>query len=179
MGAVVSDATPLIALAKLGGMPWLQQLFGEILIPEAVYREVAIAGTGRVASAEIQSADWIQVRSVLNRNRVRVLLTQLDLGESEAIVLAQEIEADWLLMDEIKGRAVALALGLPIVGTVGLLVMAKEMGLVLSVRPLLDALASHNFRLSKNVIRSILIQAGELDASEGDQLGLPPISGQE
>ena len=56
---------------------------------------------------------------------------------------------------------------MPIVGTVGLLVMAKEMGLVLRVRPLLDMLASHNSRLGKKVIHSILIQAGELDASEG------------
>ena len=163
MITVVSDATPLIAFAKLDGLSWLQQLFGEIYIPKAVYEEVAIAGAGRVASTEVQSATWIQVRSVLKRDQVSILLTQLDLGESEAIVLAQEIEADWLLMDEVRGRSVAHALGLPVIGTVGLLVMAKDMGLIPEVRPLLGVLLSQSFRLSEKVIRSILIQAGESD----------------
>ena len=158
---VVSDATPLIALAKIGGLDWLHELFGEIVIPEAVYREVVVGGVGRSGSTEIRKANWVRVRVVSGQDRVRYLLTELDIGEAEAIVLAQELRADWLLIDEIRARTIAERLGLPVIGTVGLLLLAKQRGLITSVKPLLDALLAHRFRLSKRVYEFILEQAGE------------------
>ncbi|NOX63287.1 MAG: DUF3368 domain-containing protein [Chloroflexi bacterium] len=158
---VVSDATPLIALAKIGGLAWLPELFGEVIVPDAVYREVVIGGVGRSGSEEIRTADWIQVRSVRDRGKVERLLNDLDIGEAEAIALAQEMSADWLLLDEIRARTVAKNLELPVIGTVGLLRLAKQEGLVTSVKPLLDALLVSGFRLSKVVYESILKQVDE------------------
>ncbi len=158
---VVSDATPLIALAKIGQLSWLPDLFGEVLVPEAVYTEIVVAGAGRSGAAEIQAASWIRMETVADRTKVNYLLTQLDIGEAEAIVLAQEKQADWLLVDENKARTIAQRLGLQMIGTVGLLLLAKQQGKIPAVRPLLDALRSHQFRLSQKVYELVLKQTNE------------------
>ena len=158
---VVSDATPLIALGKIGHLVWLPDLFGEILIPSAVYTEIAVVGAGRSGAAEIQAAQWIRMAAVADRAKVNYLLTQLDIGEAEAIVLAQERQADWLLVDESKARTIAQRLGLRMIGTVGLLLLAKQQGKILAIRPLLDALRDRQFRLSPKVYDWVLQQANE------------------
>lgn len=158
---VVSDATPLIALAKIGQLSWLPDLFGEVLVPGAVYTEIVVAGAGRIGAAEIQSANWIRMEAVVDRTRVNYLLTQLDIGEAEAIVLAQEKQADWLLVDENKARTIAQRLGLRMIGTVGLLLLAKQQGKISTIRPLLDSLRSQQFRLSQKVYELVLKQANE------------------
>lgn len=155
------DATPLIALAKIGQLSWLPDLFGEVLIPGAVYSEIVIAGAGRIGAAEIQAASWIRMEAVVDRTKVNYLLTQLDIGEAEAIVLAQEQQADWVLVDETKARAIAQRLGMRLIGTVGLLLLAKQQGKITGVRPLLDALRSQQFRLSQTVYDLVLKQAQE------------------
>lgn len=99
--------------------------------------------------------------AVVDRTKVNYLLTQLDIGEAEAIVLAQEKQADWLLVDENKARTIAQRLGLPMIGTVGLLLLAKQQGKIPAVRPQLDALRSHQFRLSHKVYALVLTQANE------------------
>lgn len=156
---VVSDATPIIALAKIGCLSLLPALFDEILIPKAVYTEVTVSG--RSGAEEIKKAKWIQIKTVVDRTKVNYLLTQLDIGESEALVLAQEMKADWLLVDENKARTIAQRLGLHIIGTAGLLLLAKQEGKIMAVRPLLNKLWSHQFRLSDKVYDSILKKAGE------------------
>lgn len=158
---VVSDATPLIALAKIGQLAWLPDLFGKVLIPSAVYTEITVAGAGRNGAAEIQSANWIRMAAVADRSKVNYLLTQLDIGEAEAIVLAQEQHADWLLVDERKARTIAQQLGLRMIGTVGLLLLAKQQGKLLTIRPLLDALRDQQFHLSPKVYDWVLQQANE------------------
>jgi predicted nucleic acid-binding protein len=71
---VVADATPLIALAKIGQLAWLPDLFGEILVPDAVYTEIVIAGSGRSGAEEIRTANWIRVESLADRSKVNYLL---------------------------------------------------------------------------------------------------------
>lgn len=83
---VVSDATPLIALARINQLSLLPAMFGEVLIPGAVYSEIVFAGDSRVGATEIQSASWIETTAVRDRIKVNYLLTQLDIGEAEAIV---------------------------------------------------------------------------------------------
>ena len=158
---VVSDATPLIALSKIGHLHHLADLFGEIFVPKAVYDEVTIRGRGRRGLKEIVAADWLVVREVDDHSRVDYLLTQLDIGEAEAIVLAQEIQAGLVLVDERKARAVAQRLGLEVVGTAGLFLLLKERGVIPEVRPLLDQLRSLNFRLSDRIYERVVLQAGE------------------
>lgn len=98
---VVSNTTPLIGLAVLGRFDYLRRLFGEIYIAHAVYAEAVMAGReAGGARREVSEADWIHRVRVTDRLAVEVLLDELDLGEAETIVLARELDVDWVLMDE-------------------------------------------------------------------------------
>lgn len=135
MIVVVSDASPLIALAAVGHLDLLRELYGTVWIPESVHREAAQAGSERPGSREILAADWIHSRPVGDSVLVRALEGELDRGEAEAIALALEIRADLLLVDERRGRRAAQRLEVPILGTLGLLIEAKAKGLIPAVRP--------------------------------------------
>ena len=97
---VISNSTPLIALARINRFNLLQELFGQILIPQAVYVEVVTASKGRVGSEEVKNADWIHSCQVNNHALVTFLKISLDDGEAEAIALAQEMNANLLLIDD-------------------------------------------------------------------------------
>lgn len=159
---VVADATPLIALAKIGRLALLHDLFGEISIPEAVTSEVTLAAPHRPGADEIRDAHWIHTGAIQDTTKVRYLRVELDAGEAEALVLAEELHADWVLLDESKARRVATILGMPHIGTVGLLLLAKQRGIVPQLRPLLDSLRAQQFRLSDEVYEAVLEQAGEI-----------------
>lgn len=158
---VVSNATPLIGLAKIGQLSLLRDLFETVFIAQAVYEEVVLHGSNRPGAAELRQATWIQVRQVVDRTRVDYLRSDLDFGEAETLVLANELSADWVLMDEAKGRLAAELLGLPMIGTLGLLLLGKSMGKVTAVRPLLDTLRANKFYISDRMYRSILAEADE------------------
>lgn len=100
---IVSNASPLINLAWIDRLDLVQQLFGEIWIPEAVWQEVVVHGAGQPGAQEIQNASWIQRRTIEDINLVHSLQQDLDAGEAEAIVMAIETQADLLLMDEKNG----------------------------------------------------------------------------
>ena len=137
---VVSNASPLVALARIGQLDLIEKLYGQILIPQAVWDEVVIEGEGQPGAEEVSSADWIRTHAIANRQLAHGLSQNLGLGEAEAIVLAQEAGADLLLMDERIGRQTAKHFGLSPVGVIGVLVEAKLRGLIPAVKPLLDAL---------------------------------------
>lgn len=118
---VVSNSTPLIALAAINRFYIFQELFGKIYIPTAVYDEIVTVGKGRAGSNELESAVWITCCSVNNLSLVNFLNTSLDAGEAEAIALSQELTADLLLIDDKAGCYMAESVGIPITGTVGLL----------------------------------------------------------
>ena len=98
--SVVSNASPLINLARIGKLDLLHDLYGELTIPEAVWREVVVEGAGQPGADEVKGATWIKRHAVANRQLVHALQQELDAGEAEAIVLASEMEAELLLMDE-------------------------------------------------------------------------------
>jgi uncharacterized protein len=98
---VVSNSSPLINLARIGQLNLLAHLFGRLLIPDAVWREVVEKGHGNPGADEINQAEWIERVAVSNRQLVHSLLQELDPGEAESIALAVEINADWLLMDSV------------------------------------------------------------------------------
>lgn len=104
---VVSNAGPLIALAKIEQFNLLHLLYTEILIPPSVRAEVVTQGSTRPGAIEVTSADWIQIEPIRDRIAVELLKERLDQRESEALVLAIEQAADLLLIDEARGRRVA------------------------------------------------------------------------
>jgi predicted nucleic acid-binding protein len=154
---VVSDSSPLIGLASVGQLDLLQRLYDRLVIPEAVFREVTGRGRSRPGAEAVAKADWIDVSGVTDQTAVAALRGELGPGEAEAIVLAQELRADALLCDDHKARSWARARGLTVVGIAGVLMTAKEEGIIPVVRPLLDSLmAEKGFRLSRALYRQVL-----------------------
>lgn len=159
---VVSNTTPLIGLAVVGQFDLLHKLFGQITIPEAVFAEAVLFGREEGgAKQEVTEADWIEVVAVQDQLAVEVLLDELDRGEAETIVLARELDATWVLMDEKKGRRKLSEMNQKKVGTVGLLVKGKQAGFVQAIKPHLEVLRQQGFSLSRAVMDSALQQVNE------------------
>ena len=125
---VVSDTTPLISLLKIGRIDLLENLFGQVLIPQAVFDELTADERFQREADQIRRKRFMRVGAVQNPESADILkrATGLDRGESEAIVLTDELHADLLLMDEAKGRAVSFQMGFKIMGTIGVLMAAYE-----------------------------------------------------
>ncbi|WP_026732684.1 DUF3368 domain-containing protein [Fischerella sp. PCC 9605] len=161
---VISDTSFIANLAAIQHLHLLPQLYKRVTIPEAVYRELADIDPPVPGSLEVQAASWLEVRQVVNRNAVKRLQheVKLDPGESEAIALALELNADLLLIDERRGRAEANRLGLRITGLLGILVEAKHQNLIVAIKPLMDTLiATSEFRVSSALYNQILEMVDE------------------
>jgi len=161
--SVVSNASPLISLALAGQLDLLRQLYGELVIPESVWREVVLEGAGQPGAKEVETAEWIRVQSAANRELVQALRQELDAGEAEAIALALQIEAELLLMDERLGRETATHMGVRCVGLIGVLIEAKRRGVVNHIRPLLDTLQNTaGFWMTEELYQRVLRDEAEL-----------------
>lgn len=159
---IVSDTTPLIGLASIDRLELLQELFGEVYIPQAVFDETVTFGRENSKAKQLVSnASWIHVVEVKDRLAVNVLLDEMDLGEVETIILASEMNADWVLMDEKKGRRKLSQLNIPKIGTLGILLKAKELGLVSVLKPEIEELQKSGFSISPLLVEEILDAAGE------------------
>lgn len=158
---VVSNTTPLIGLASIQRFNLLHQIFGKIYIAQAVYDEATVSGREVGGAKEVSVASWIETVNVKDRLAVEVLLDELDLGEAETIILAREMGAAWVLMDEKKGRRKLNQLGIQKIGTVGILLKAKEAGLIPTIRPDLEQLRRQSFSISQSVVDAVLRQANE------------------
>ena len=157
---VVSDTTPLIALMKASQLDLLQKLFGKILLPQAVFDELTSNMKFQEEARIIENCEFLQVVASPDVKTVDILrrATGLDLGESEAIVYAENNKADILLMDERKGRQVATAMGLPIMGSIGILNEAHTSGLLTSAefRASLEKMQDAGIRLSERLLQTVL-----------------------
>ena len=140
MTVVISNTSPLTHLAAIGQFDLLRELYGQLLIAEAVWEELNAAGQAWPGCEEVASATWITRRAVVNRPLVTALRERLDPGEAETIALAVECPPAFVLMDEKEGRHTAQRFGLRTVGVVGVLIEAKSRGLITHVGPLLDRL---------------------------------------
>jgi predicted nucleic acid-binding protein len=159
---VVSDTSPIVNLATIGRLDLLRQLFGRVVIPQSVYEEIAVAGAGQPGAAEVRQFDWIETKQVANRTAVASLQLELDDGEAEAIALAVEIEADLILLDERKGREIASRLGLKAIGLLGVVVEAKQRGLIVAAKPVVDELIHKaGFWIGQDLYDYILKTVGE------------------
>lgn len=168
-GYVLSDASPLIALSQVGGLVWLQRLFGTVNVPPEVLAEVA-SGRGFAGEAEVLKAvhaGWLKVTEAASPTPE---LPELDEGESACIRLGLNVvlkggEAQTakvlILMDERAGRAVAVEHGLRVAGTAAVIGMAKSRGLIVSAKDVFSRLHASDFRISTAVISTVLKRVGE------------------
>lgn len=160
MSIVVSDTSPIRALAHVHQVELLQRLFGEVLIPPAVVRELSAPRRG--SSIDVRDWTFIKMRSPLKQELVLELARSLDGGEAEALALAIEVKADAVLLDEADGRAEAKRRKLASTGTIGILVRAKKEGFIPTVRPLLEDLRDRTqFFISPALMADSLRRAGE------------------
>lgn len=159
---IVSNTSPIINLACIDRLDLLPSLFGKIVIPDAVFHEIAVAVPNAPGASDVRMAPWIHRHSVVNQLLVASLCLELDPGEAEAIACALEANARLLLIDERRGRLVAQRLGLSVMGLVGALLLARKQGLIESIRPLLDDLRRvAGFWVSDALYHRALYDAGE------------------
>ncbi|MCY7393564.1 MAG: DUF3368 domain-containing protein [Leptolyngbyaceae cyanobacterium CAN_BIN12] len=160
---VVSNTSPISNLAAIGQLSLLQQVYGSITIPQAVADEIAKVATVYTQAASIPNQSWIAIQTVNDPTTIeRLRGEKLDAGESEAIALALELDAELLLIDEQLGRRIAVNEGLNITGLVGVLLEAKNRKLISKIKPIIDALMIQaRFRISSQLYAEILRLAGE------------------
>ena len=161
MRRVIVNSTPIIALCNIGKLHLLRSLYGQIIIPQAVYDEV----TSKPDSACIQlkqEMDWIIVESIHNFGAKRMYQAKLHAGEVEVMILAQECpKADLLIIDDAAAKKTAKFLGLTVTGTLGVLLKAKQLGLLNNVTDCLKEMQSCGFYISPKIANLVLKQAGE------------------
>jgi len=156
---VISNTTPIISLASIGKLRILKKLFNEIIISEAVYNELKAKKS--YGYNEIET-DFIKVKSIEGQIYRELLLSQLDLGEAETIILAKEVNADYVIIDENIGYRIAKNSGLNVIRTLSIILRAKEKGIIDATKPLLDEMILKGRWYSKKVYLNFLRRAKEI-----------------
>lgn len=148
---VITDASCFIILHKIGALPLLHQLFTTVITTPEIAEEY-----GQTLP------EWVTVLSVRNKKLQQDLSLIVDSGEASAIALAHEIENNYMITDDLQARKLALKLGLTIIGTLGVLLRAKQKGLISLLAPYLEQIKQTNFRMSADLLNIILKEAGEI-----------------
>ena len=155
---VILNNTPLVALHFLQQWPLLRQLYGQVIIPKAVEREFLAVATAERTTALLH-APWLQTVAVQMPPHIARL--KLDQGEAAVLALAIQREARLVIIDEQRGRQYAQQLGLPLTGTLGVLLAGKRKGFVTSLTPLLDKMQAEGIYLDARLVASVKEMAGE------------------
>jgi predicted nucleic acid-binding protein len=153
---VVVNSTPIIALLGIGRLDLLRELYGTVVIPAAVRDEICITNTDALVGCA-----WIAVRQITNLVAKETFTTALHDGEVEVMLLAKEMNADLVIMDDGLARKHAKYLNLTITGTMGVLLRAKARGILTEIKPVLNDLIRFGFYISEDVCRDVLRLAGE------------------
>ena len=155
---VVSNSTPIIALLKVGRLGILEKLYGTVIIPKAVHKEVTVKDV-----SALDGFEWIDVRNIANIAAKEAFIATLHDGEVEVMLLAKEIGAGLIVMDDSLARKHAKYLNLTVTGTVGALLRAKRENIINEIKPILDDLIRCGFYLSDDVLHAVLRLAGEAE----------------
>ncbi len=156
---VIVNNTPLVAFWTIERLDILQALFGEIMIPVAI-RDEFLAVEREARRRRLQAETWIRVVAIQHPKRTQTFVG-LDEGESEVLVLAEEQNASLVIIDEHKARRFAERMGLPLSGTLGTLLLAKEEKIVFAVAPLLRRMQEAGLYFHPELIERVLQLAGE------------------
>lgn len=156
---VVSNASPLIILSKLGQFDLLSRFFTEIIIAQEVWHEVVVKGAGLPGATEVQRASWVRVEAVNNAAQLAAWQAQhnLGLGELATILLAQELAADFALIDERRARLLAQAEGVAPFGTIGILELGYRKGEIIDLRQTYQSLLTVGARVDRRVLNQSLV----------------------
>ena len=158
MRKVIVNSTPMIALANIGKIDLLRQVYRKIVIPQAVYDEIISPSVKKQVE---ERRDWITVEHIEDHSQKRMYRAKLHAGEVEVMILAQEQNAELVILDDNAAKKTAKYLGLSVTGTLGVLLRAKREGYITAVSPLMDALARDHFFIDEKVRSMVLKQAGE------------------
>lgn len=156
-GIVISDAGPIFSLAILKMLNLLDNFFDEIHIPNAVWEEISQDQTTNHFE-NISTFFKDKIVKIKGKNHLTFVM---DYGESEAIILYQELDANFLLIDDKKARSYAENLGINCIGTLGILIIAKKKGIVKELKPLFQQLLNNKRYYSDKLLNSILLKFGE------------------
>jgi len=155
---VISDSSPLISLAVIEKLDMLGKLYEEIYVPIAVSEEVVRADKPFARKLKLFLNG--RTKSVKNKMAVEILSGDIGAGEAEAIVLALEQQPAVVLIDDLKARRFAKMNGLNVIGTMGILLKAKKVGLIKEIKPLISELLLSDIRIGKKIIE-ITLQAAQ------------------
>ena len=156
---VVSNTTPLVTLASVDKLDILKELYGKIYIPIAVLNEIK-AGKRKIGYFAIDTVDWIIPKQITNVFSMSYLI-DLHEGEAETIILAEELQADIVLIDEKFARGFAEIRGLTLSGSLGVLLEAKKRGIISEVKPLIEKMLANRRYLSEKIILDLLKSVNE------------------
>ncbi len=164
---IISDTSVISNLILVNRLDLLASLYDEILIPQVVATEIFQLEAFNVDVSRFRNAPWVKIQNPTNQVLEQQLLLTLDPGEAAAITLAHELAPTYLAIDEKAGRQAAEGLGIPVIGLVGILIQAKEKGILTKVRPILDELISiAGFFISKRFYTHILARIAEGEDSK-------------
>ncbi len=159
---VIADSSILIALSAIGELDLLRHRFGEIIVPDAVWKETVDDASEYPGAVNIRASSWIKVKAIQDSPLKDMLQRELDIGEAEVLELAIDLKADVVLLDEKEAREVAERLGLKPLGVIGILFWAKKKGLIKNLKATLDELKTKvSFWISPDLYTKILKEAGE------------------
>lgn len=150
----IADASGVIALSQVDLLHLLPNVFGEVTVPPAVLKEAGLVLQPR--------PPWLSVLACRKPIPPLLMRDSVGPGEREVIALALEHSPQAVLLDERLGRSIALSYGLPVIGSIRVLITAKRRGHIRTVRPHLDAMIRNGFRVSAHLYRAALIECGEI-----------------
>jgi predicted nucleic acid-binding protein len=158
---VICNTSPLLYLHQVSQLDLLGKLYGAVIVPRAVEKEL-LAGQDRGLDVpEISAIDWIHIRAPMGGN-ILPAIVDLGRGEAEVIALGLELEGSLLVLDDQLARKIAKINQLYYTGTVGLLIRAKQRGFLHSVRPVLEQLQKTTMWISEELVQLVLEEANEL-----------------
>lgn len=153
---IVSDTTAISNLVQIGEIDLLPKIYGEVTIPGGVHDELLVLANLGIPIDKVLASNWLFIKTVEATDLYRDLLTELDMGEAESIALAVELQAEYLLIDEKKGRKIALEKNLQIIGTLGIIIEAKKLGHVDNIQQKMDDLRNIGFWISEQLYQHVL-----------------------
>ncbi len=146
-------------MLKIDKLDLLKELYGEVTVPNAVYQEIE-KGKHKPYYQDLKLVDWIKIEQIKNTDSL-AFFVDLDKGEAEVLILAKEQKADLVILDEVMGRRYAKRLELNLTGTMGVLLKAKEKGMIDSIREILTELTEKGTWLNPKLIKKVIDLSNE------------------